>query len=703
MTVQTNNNFMLTSISHQNEEYKLQILSTSKTDLKFTYLRFVSRHSNDKLDITFEESKEVHRNFLLSAKISKEYLSAIITENQCWDLYIVINHEEQSNQFRLKTKDSSAPLPLYVDSKKEMVLLPYTTNKGNLSFNVKEIESMAIVEKSSLTKEGAASIGGYIIIPDKGETPSELNMTLIIQNEDLGIEEKIVNSINYESSYSKQGNHAICKFQFEFNVEDFFSYAEKSLILLEPYVEISYMKDNQEVGKSTPRNLYWNQKNEILSEKLNYLQNKKKVIIGKTNNNYLYISINEYRWSKDILIKVKNRLNRWKKSFLTQKLYKRIFALVGKLPAKKNLVVFESFLGKQYSDNPRAIYEYLKETHPEYKLVWSVDKRFIHNFKDKDIDYVNRFSIKWLFHMALAKYWVTNSRMPLWIPKPKHCTYLQTWHGTPLKKLAADMDEVHMPGTSTQRYKENFIKEASNWDFLVSPNEYSTKIFRRAFQFNKEMIESGYPRNDFLYKSNTSDTINMLKERYKIPLDKKLILYAPTWRDNQFYAVGKYKFDLDLDLRLLQEELGNEYVIILRMHYLVAENFDLSPYEGFVYDFSNHEDIRELYLISDLLITDYSSVFFDYANLKRPMIFYVYDIDMYRDTLRGFYFDFENQAPGPLVKTTEQVIETIKEIQLNDFRVSSAFNSFYEKFCYLESGQSSKRVVDKVFRGRNIT
>lgn len=85
------------------------------------------------------------------------------------------------------------------------------------------------------------------------------------------------------------------------------------------------------------------------------------------------------------------------------------------------------------------------------------------------------------------------------------------------------------------------------------------------------------------------------------------------------------------------------------------------------------------------------------------MIFYVYDIDMYRDTLRGFYFDFENQAPGPLVKTTEQVIETIKEIQLNDFRVSSAFNSFYEKFCYLESGQSSKRVVDKVFRGRNIT
>ena len=107
-----------------------------------------------------------------------------------------------------------------------------------------------------------------------------------------------------------------------------------------------------------------------------------------------------------------------------------------------------------------------------------------------------------------------------------------------------------------------------------------------------------------------------LKKRFGIPLDKKVLLYAPTWRDDQFYGKGKYKFDLDLDLSLLRNELGEDYVVILRMHYLVAENFDLSPYVGFAFDFSNHEDIRELYLIADLLITDYSSVFFDYGNLR---------------------------------------------------------------------------------------
>src|SRR5699024_3059494 len=145
--------------------------------------------------------------------------------------------------------------------------------------------------------------------------------------------------------------------------------------------------------------------------------------------------------------------------------------------------------------------------------------------------------------------------------------------------------EVHMPGTTTKKYKRNFIKESSNWDYLISPNRYSTEIFRRAFQFDRRMIESGYPRNDYLYVSNNEKTINTLKTKYGLPLDKKIILYAPTWRDNQFYGKGRYKFDLALDLQHMREILGNDYIVILRMHYLVAENFDLTPYEGFAYDF----------------------------------------------------------------------------------------------------------------------
>ena len=359
--------------------------------------------------------------------------------------------------------------------------------------------------------------------------------------------------------------------------------------------------------------------------------------------------------------------------------------------------MFESFFGRQYSCNPRAIYEYLKENYPEYKLYWSVDKRYVQNFADKNVNIVKRFSLKWLFLMTTARYWVMNVRMPLWIPKPDHTIYVQTWHGTPLKKLALDMDEVHMPGTNTEKYKKNFVKETSKWDYLISPNRYSTEIFRRAFAFKNEMIESGYPRNDFLYQANNEKKIKEIKQRYKIPLDKKVILYAPTWRDDQYYQVGKYKFDFKLDLQKMQEQLGDEYIVILRMHYLVADQMDVSKFTGFAFDFSHHEDIRELYLVSDLLITDYSSVFFDYANLRRPMIFFVYDMDDYRDRLRGFYFDFEEKAPGPLVKTTEEVIAEIKKLEQVDYALPDNFEEFYQTFCEWEDGHAAKRVVEAIW------
>ena len=381
---------------------------------------------------------------------------------------------------------------------------------------------------------------------------------------------------------------------------------------------------------------------------------------------------------------------------MTKKVYKLLFIMIGLLPARKYSIVFESFLGKQFSDNPRAIYEYMKEHYPEYKLYWSVDPRFIDNFKDKGVNIVPRLSIKWLLIMASAKYWVSNSRMPLWIPKPKHTVYLQTWHGTPLKKLAADMDDVFMPGTNIENYKRNFLKESANWDYLISPNPYSTKIFRRAFAFKKEMIESGYPRNDFLYNANNEKEILALKKKYQIPTDKKVILYAPTWRDDQYFEKGKYKFDLKLDLKQMQEQLGDQYIVLLRLHYLIANHIDVSEYKGFAFDFSHHEDIRELYMVSDLLITDYSSVFFDYANLKRPMIFFVYDIEDYRDRLRGFYFDFEEKAPGPLVKTTEEVIEEINKLEKNK-RLPKNFDEFYETFCSWEDGNATKRVVETVW------
>jgi len=397
------------------------------------------------------------------------------------------------------------------------------------------------------------------------------------------------------------------------------------------------------------------------------------------------------------MLKLKEWLITVRRSRYVKDVLKFIFLLASKLPIRKKTIVFESFLGKQYSDNPKALYLYIKEHYPDYQLYWSVDRGKVRHFETKNLNVLPRFGLKWMLTMARAEYWITNSRLPLWIPKPKGTTYVQTWHGTPLKQLAADMEEVHMPGTDTKSYKMNFLKEARKWDYLISSNAYSTDIFKGAFQFNGPIIESGYPRNDILLRHNNAKIIQDLKIAASLPLDKKVILYAPTWRDNQFHRVGKYKFNLKMDLNRMKDELGDEYIILLRLHYLVAENIDLSKYSNFVYDFSDYEDINEIYLMTDVLITDYSSVFFDYANLKRPMLFYVYDIDEYRNKLRGFYFNFEEKAPGPLIKTTGQLIDELRKLEKDHFQVNEDLDLFYQKFCYLEDGYASHRVVQTIF------
>lgn len=391
-------------------------------------------------------------------------------------------------------------------------------------------------------------------------------------------------------------------------------------------------------------------------------------------------------------------LNIIKNSKLVTTVYMFLFKLASYLPVKKNVIMFESFYGKQYSDNPRAIYEYMSVHNPDYILYWSAHKDYLTIFEKYQVPHIKRFSIKWLFYMARAQYWVSNSRLPLWLPKPKHTTYIQTWHGTPLKKLAIDVREAHVPGTNTKKYKEDYIKEAEKWDYLISPNHYSTKIFRRAFQFEQIMLECGYPRNDFLLNYHEEQSITQIKKKLDLPTHKKIILYAPTWRDNQFYDVGRYKFSVHLDLLKMKEALGDDYVVVLRTHYLVAENIDIADFDGFVYDFSHREDIRELYVVADILITDYSSVFFDFAILKRPMIFFVYDIEEYRDNLRGFYFDFEKKAPGLLTKSTEEVIAEVKRIDRDGFTPTKEIEAFYDKFCYLEDGQATKRVVETLFK-----
>lgn len=368
-----------------------------------------------------------------------------------------------------------------------------------------------------------------------------------------------------------------------------------------------------------------------------------------------------------------------------------------KKPMMDNWVICESFFGKSYSDSPKYIYEYLSKTYPgKYKFIWVV------NNKKTDIPYphkkVKRFSIRYAYYLARCKYFVFNVRQPRWVRKREGSIFLETWHGTPLKRLVFDQEEVC--GASPQ-HKIQFYKDSRKWDYLVSANYFSSKVFRSAFMFDKEMLEFGYPRNDILYAPDKEEKAIALKKKLGIPLDKKTVLYAPTWRDDEFYGSGQYKFELKLDLRKMKRELGDEYVVLLRTHYYIADSLDTTGVEDFAFNLSKYDDIAEIYLISDILITDYSSVFFDYANLQRPMLFFTYDLEKYRDVLRGFYIDMLEEVPGPLLYTSDEVLEAIKNIDKIESEYSERYKVFYDKFCSLDDGHASENVAETVFNPKN--
>lgn len=365
-----------------------------------------------------------------------------------------------------------------------------------------------------------------------------------------------------------------------------------------------------------------------------------------------------------------------------------------KQPMKENWILFESFFGKNYSDSPKYVYEYLAKNYPgQYKFIWVIDK------KNTKIPYkhtkIKRFSIRYSYYLARCGYYVFNGRQPEWVVKRPGNIFLQTWHGTPLKKLAFDIEDVN---SATPRYKQQVYNQSRVWDYLIAPNAFSGETFRRCFMFDNTMLETGYPRNDILHSEDREQLADRLRKKLGIPAGKKTILYAPTWRDDEFYAKGQYKFELHLNLDEMRRELGDDYVLLLRTHYFIADSLDVSALKGFAYNFSKYDDISELYLISDILITDYSSVFFDYANLKRPMLFFTYDLEKYRDVLRGFYFDIEKEVPGPLVFTTEEVVSSIRNIDAIQKEYASRYEIFYQRFCEWEDGHASQKVVESVFR-----
>ena len=302
---------------------------------------------------------------------------------------------------------------------------------------------------------------------------------------------------------------------------------------------------------------------------------------------------------------------------------------------------------------------------------------------------------------ARAALWSTNTVLPAYlVPRPGQ-TYLQAWHGTPLKRLGCDIDAEASgsAGLSVRDIHARYRREGARFTWLLSPSRYATDRFVSAFDLaatgrTGAIIEEGYPRNDFLHTFTPGDAAR-IKARLGVPAGKKVILYAPTWRENQHVAGVGYTLENAVDFGAMRAALGDDYVVLFRAHCLISRGLDLSPYDGFVVDVSAIDDINDLYAIADVLITDYSSVFFDYANLRRPVLFFMDDLEQYAGQVRGLYLDLD-ELPGPVVHTTADLIAAVRAAENPSAEAVERLERFRERFACLDDGHASERVLGRM-------
>ena len=351
-------------------------------------------------------------------------------------------------------------------------------------------------------------------------------------------------------------------------------------------------------------------------------------------------------------------------------------------PLNDKLILFESIWGTKYSCNPQAIYEYIDKYYPQYECVWS--------FKDPrtpikgNARRVRRESLEYYKVLATAKYLVNNVNFEEDYVKREGQIEIQTMHGTPLKSLGLDVESDF----KTIQQRDRFIEKCARWDHLIVQGKFVEDMAYQMYRFEKNILKTGYPRTDVLYLKKDVDSI---KKAIGIPLDKKVILYAPTWRTRD-------SFDMQLDLEKARKELGDNYVLLIRLHHLCAKGYDVPADNEFIFDLTNYTDVQELYHISDMMITDYSSVMFDYALLNKPMMFFTYDLESYSEDTRGVYFDISKEAPGPLVFTTDELISAVKNIDEEIKKIEKRVSDFYDKYLTYECGESAKKVVEEVIK-----
>lgn len=400
---------------------------------------------------------------------------------------------------------------------------------------------------------------------------------------------------------------------------------------------------------------------------------------------------------------------RWKlRTLLWKHKQKEYERLASGIAVDDQTVIFEAFGGRQYACSPKAIYRAMCKDprFDEWTFVWAFGASRIEELAAlpelERATCVVFGSKEHLKTLAKAKFWINNNRVYEHVyPKPEQ-VYVQCWHGTPLKQLGFDVaQEKGGALNSALELAKRFRIDSEKWTYLLSPSEYTSKHLADAFGLPQEkraqvILQEGYPRNDSivttLQSHDAAKKIAALKEELGIPQDKKVLLLAPTWRDDQYDSSSGYVAKLPVDMDALQKQLGSEWIVLLRMHYYISNKIDLTPWHGFAFDVSSAPDINKLYVVADALCTDYSSVFFDYANTGRPLIFLWPDREHYENDLHGFYCN-PDALPGPKCNNTKDLIEAVQTLDLWNERYGNDYKEFREKFCPMDDGHASERVI----------
>lgn len=358
-------------------------------------------------------------------------------------------------------------------------------------------------------------------------------------------------------------------------------------------------------------------------------------------------------------------------------------------------IVWSSFRGL-YADNPRAVYEALVARGAGWAGADDVTHTWLctpatRGTFPRGVDTVLQGTPEARVALESADVVVANDCLSLCWDKRPGTVYLQTWHGTPLKRIHHDVQPAR-PG-----WLDGADRDVARWDHLLSPNAASTERLRGAFGFRGQVHETGYPRNDVLSSPRRAALREEVRRRLGIPAGTTAVLYAPTWRDDLVLdRIGDSDTELRIDLADFAARLGDDHVLLVRLHSIVADRFAL-PDGVPVVDVSDEPDPAGLYLAADVLVTDYSSAVFDFAVTGKPVLFFTYDLAHFRDELRGFYVDLEEMAPGPLLSTSPELVDALADLDGVRERHAARYAEFRQTFCHLEDGHATERVLDLLF------